>query len=152
MKAREISNLRPPPAVECETRNTRLFSQRSRRDEIRICNHLSNYKSAIRFEDAAKLTKCRFGSWHLAQNSYEKSGVKRAVLIWQILSVCQYSLHIAKSSNSSSTFQRIEHRFLNIDSIERTARDERAGDGQRMNSISRSDLEHALTGAWGKES
>jgi hypothetical protein len=69
-----------------------------------------------------------------------------------MLSVGQHPQHVVKSRSSGSTFQRIEHRLLNIDSFKKTARSECASDGQRMNSISRTNLKDALTGAGRKRS
>jgi hypothetical protein len=66
-----------------------------------------------------------------------------------VFGVCQDRGDIGQARSPNPVGQLVEHHLLNIDGVKSATWDESQGDGHRMGSDPRTDLENALTRTWG---
>ena len=116
---------------------TRLPSQRGERHHVWIRLALTDDEPPAGLQHPSQLTQRPVPVRNFAEGSNEERGVERRIRKWHPLRVPLHGDHIAQSSCTGAAHHLVEHRLLQIESVDLTSRLEVT-----------SYLEGVVAGAW----
>ena len=123
-------------------------AQRCGADPVGVAKELADHQSALRLQDSVKLAQRRSLIGDLAEHCHQIGGVKGVVLVREIGGITSGGVKVLKPVPSGAPKGVLQHFLLEIEEVESTAREDRAGSRQAVMTGPRTNLEDSLTGGW----